>query len=122
VATTSTDKVVGGYASVNWTGVSSCGYKVDSEAFLFSLTNDFRHVATGSNTTTGLYDCSSDGPTFGGGWDLRVTNGMGTTNLGYTYSCRVGASGSGDCLEDFAGVRSLSDKFTYTELEVFYLQ
>lgn len=114
VARTSTGKVVGGYAGVSWTSASCSATKNDPSGFVFSITNSARHASvTGVGA---IWDCSNYGPTFGGGFDLKVQNGSGSTNLGYTYSCRVGAYGSALCQDDFAGAAS----FSYLEVEVFY--
>jgi hypothetical protein len=112
VARTSTGKVIGGYSSVNWSG--GCSYKADADAFLFSITNRFRHGLNASQSSTALFPCQNNGPTFGGGHDLLLNAGAGTSNIGYTYACRPEAGAN--CIADFAGAGA----FTYAELEVFY--
>lgn len=114
VARTSLNQVVGGYASVAWTGARCSGGTSDAGAFLFSVTNNHKHTLLANQAGNALWDCSSYGPTFGGGFDLLVRDGQGSTNLGYSYSCRVGSGA--DCANDFAGAGT----FGYTEVEVFY--
>jgi hypothetical protein len=114
VARTSAGKLIGGYTSIGWTGGG--GFKTDNNAFLFSMSNNYRHGLTGSNNNFAVYDVATHGPSMGGGWDIKVDGASGTTGLGYTFSCRPGASP--DCLTDFAGAAA----FTYEELEVFYIQ
>jgi hypothetical protein len=114
VARTSLNKVVGGYASVGWTGARCSGGTSDAGAFLFSVTNNHKHTLLANQAGNALWDCSTYGPTFGGGFDLLVRDGQGSTNLGYSYSCRVGSGA--ECTNDFAGAGT----FSYTEVEVFY--
>lgn len=115
VARTSAGKIVGGYTGVSWKN-TVCRAETDATAFLFSITNTHRHALRPNEAGNAVFHCASHGPSFGGGWDLKVMDDNGTTGLGYSYSCRVGAGGSTECLNDFAGAAS----FTYTELEVFY--
>jgi hypothetical protein len=115
VAKSTTGNVFGGFASVPW-GSPTCTYKKDAAAFLFSLTNDFRHDQIAATASYALYDCPTYGPAFGGGNDF-TTNAKDTasTRLGYTYVCRVGTYGSAQCLNDYAAASSL----TLVELEVY---
>ena len=49
------------------------------------------------------YDCSSYGPTFGGGHDFYTDlRTSAYANLGYSYACRVGSFDSSECRDDFA--------------------
>ena len=65
---------------------------------------------------------SSYGPTFGGGYDIRITNSAlsnsnSYSNLGYTYSPPSGHSYSSTFAQTFlAG----TDKFAPDEIETFY--
>jgi hypothetical protein len=103
VAKTSTGKVFGGYTSKAWTG--ACQYRPDPTAFLFSLTNNFKHTQFGGSLGSySTYDCYSYGPTFGGGHDFYTDlRSSSYGNLGYSYACRVGSYSSPDCMLDFAG-------------------
>ena len=121
VAKTIMGKVLGGYSSVSWTSASCGAQKTDSNAFLFSITNNFRHALTQAGYA--IWDCSSYGPTFGGGFDLLVREGSGSTALGYAYACRVGAPSSAECQTDFSGQTDFvtnAGVFSYLEVEVFY--
>lgn len=116
VARTTAGKVVGGYASVSWGGGN--GYMADANAFLFSITNNFRHSQTGQYTQYALFNSPSYGPTFGPGHDFYSSGDSGYTNLGIGYNCRVGTYGSSQCQVDFAGANS----FGFVEMEAFYAQ
>ena len=116
----STGKLIGGYDATSWT--SSNGYVSSVPNFLFSLTNSFKHAQQGTywpgyNYST--YNTAAYGPTFGGGHDLNVTTTMngGYCNIGYSYACRVGNTGSATCQNDFCGSYNA---WTVTELEVYY--
>lgn len=114
VAKSATGNVFGGYTSQPWG--AGCAYKSDASAFLFSLTNAFKHGQTGSGTTYAVYDCSTNGPTFGGGNDFNTNlKDSAYSNLGYTYACRVGTYGSANCYNDFAGAYQPA----LVELEVY---
>jgi len=107
---------MGGYAPVSWT--SSNQYKGNSSAFLFSLTNNYKHTWPGvSSVSRWMFDHSSYGPTFGGGHDF-YTNLSGNTycNIGYSYSCRVGSYGSTQCRDDLCGTYQP----TIEDMEVYY--
>jgi TLD protein len=118
VAKTSQGKLFGGYTSRPWGSGPSCNYYSDDTAFLFSLTNNYKHTQTGIAGTTvySVFDCASYGPTFGGGHDFYTDlRNSAYTNIGYTYACRVGTYGSDQCRNDFAGPSQLS----LIELEVY---
>jgi hypothetical protein len=81
--------IFGGFTSITWD--SSCQYKSDPNAYLFSLTNrdnqpsKMRQI----NRTKSIYCHSSYGPIFGNN-DLRICNNANTkaisiSNLGYSY-------------------------------------
>ena len=117
VARSAPGKVYGGYSGVAATSASCSSFQTDSSSFLFSLTNGTRMGPAGSvNPALNLYDCANYGPTFGGGFDISSQNGTATSNLGYSYSCPVGAVGSAECATYLGGAAS----FITTELEVFY--
>jgi hypothetical protein len=107
----------GGYNSQSWN--ANCQWYGDSNSFLFSLTNNFKH----SVVSFANYEltCPQYGPTWGGGHDLTLgagSNVIGNNaycNPGYTYACRVGAIGSAQCQNDFCGQYS----FSIDDAEVF---
>ncbi|XP_078381933.1 uncharacterized protein LOC144664642 isoform X1 [Oculina patagonica] len=120
--------IFGGYTSISWS--SSCGYRYNSAAFLFSLVNQpgwkpLKIYQTGKYSSfkaNSMYSCSSRGPTFGGGHDFCIaTYASATTNsfsnLGYTYGPPTGHSyGSSFAKTFLAG----SYNFQPDEVEVFY--
>ena len=122
--------------SVHWSSFSflifptgySCQYHYDSQAFLFSLVNKpgwapVKLPQTGTKSyynSDSIYDCSSYGPTFGGGHDIIIfefSSSTSYTNLGYTYSSPSGYSyGSTFTYTFLAGTYY----FTPDEVETFY--
>lgn len=113
VAKTSANKVIGGYTTQSWAG---SGYKSDPAAFLFSVTNTYKHELLAGQAGVAIYAAGSQGPTFGAGHDLLITNGIGSSSLGTSYACRVGTPQSTECIGDFAGTGLI----TFEEIEVFY--
>jgi hypothetical protein len=99
VAKTSSGAVFGGYTGVGWSG--PCGYRADASAFLFSLTNAFRHDLL--NPAAAVYACASYGPTMGNGHDFFTNLATGYCNPGTSYACRVGTRGSTECRDDLCG-------------------
>ena len=125
--------------SVHWSSFSffifptgySCRYHYDSQAFLFSLVNKpgwapVKLPQTGTYSASyygfSIYDCSSRGPTFGGGLDITIydyasSSGNSYTDLGYTYSPPSGYSYGSTFTQTFlAGTY----QFTPDEVEIFY--
>ena len=112
------------------TGYSSCpGYRYDSSAFLFSLVNKpgwapvklpaYRYYGNA------IYDCSSYGPTFGGGNDIRIddyaSSGSGSiTYLGHTYTPPSGYRYGSTFSNTFLQGQRNTDHFTPDEVETFY--
>lgn len=116
VANLNTGRKIGGYAPISWQSANT--YTGNSSAFLFSLTNNFRHSCGGqSGCAYFLYDGSNYGPTWGGGHDWYVASDMttGYCNLGHYYACRVGSGAT--CHNDFCGAYN---GWAITELEVWY--
>ena len=109
---------------------SSGKYQYDSKAFLFSLVNKPGWAPVklpqtgryGSSRTHSVRFLSSYGPTFGGGYDIRIStsvssNGNSYSNLGHTYSPPSGYSYSSTFAQTFlAGTHY----FTPDEVETFY--
>ena len=113
--------------------VSSCQYRYDSSAFLFSLVNKpgwapVKILQRGlyyDHYSYSIYDCSSYGPTFGGGHDIYVanyasSNGASYTNLGHTYSAPSGYSYGNSFSYTFLHGQSNTNNFTPDEIETFY--
>ena len=105
--------------------VSGSGSAYSTASFLFSLKN---HLNQQYKMLTYRYyqyairsTFSSYGPTFGGGYDLKIPNSChtnnGYSNLGYTYRPPNGyGSGSSQARNVLAG----SYRFRCDEYEVFY--
>jgi hypothetical protein len=114
VAKSTNGAIFGGYTSVGWGG-SPCGYRADSSAFLFSLTNAFRHDVL--KPTYAVYACPTYGPTMGNAHDFFTNLTSGYCNPGTAYVCRVGTAGSSQCRDDLCGAYqpALVDFEVYTE-------
>ena len=107
---------------------SSCQYRYDSQAFLFSLVNKpgwapVKLPQTGqySYNRYSIYDCSSYGPTFGGFdisiYDYASSSSSSHTYLGWQYSAPSGYSAGSTFSKTFlAGTYN----FTPDEVETFY--
>ena len=109
---------------------SSDKYQYDSKAFLFSLVNKpgwapVKLPQTGRYSSNRLYSVcfrSSHGPTFGGGFDIYISNSASSSSnsysqLGYTYSPPSGHSYGSTFAQTF-----LAGTFYFTpdEVETFY--
>ena len=109
---------------------SSNKYQYDSKAFLFSLVNKpgwapVKLPQTGRYSSRRAHSVcmvSSLGPTFGGGYDICISNSASSnsnsySNLGYTYSPPSGYGYISTFAQTFlAGTY----KFTPDEVETFY--
>ena len=103
---------------------SSGGHGSTSNAFIFSLRNKeglgpFKSNVT--NPSRAIYRTSSDGPTFGNGWDIRIADNANSNTNSYSafgdYNDYFIPSGVQDRHAILAGTRD----FTPDEVEVFYL-
>ena len=109
----------------------SCQYRTDSQAFLFSLVNKpgwaplkLRQTGHYSHYGYSIYDCSSYGPTFGGGHDFHIVNYASSSrsssaNLGWQYGPPSGYNYGGTFSRTFLAGGS-NDHFTPDEVETFY--
>ena len=109
--------------------VSSCGYRYDSKAFLFSLVNKPGWAPVKLNQTgqdsphrQSTYSCSYKGPTFGFGHDIYISdyassNANSYPQLGYTYAAPSGYSWGSTFAQTF-----LAGTFNFQpdEVETFY--
>lgn len=117
VAKSSAGSLFGGYSGLAW-GSRTCGYRNDPSAFLFSLTNSFRHGQF--SATNAIYDCPNNGPVFGSGYDFQTNlKDSAAVNLGYTYACRVGTIATVQCISDFTGMPA---PLALVEVEVYAAQ
>ncbi|CAH3185861.1 unnamed protein product, partial [Porites lobata] len=123
--------IFGGYTSLSW-GKSCRGYRYDSQAFIFSLINKpgwapVKLPQTGqySSYRHSIYDCSSYGPTFGGGHDIIIcdyasSSSSSYTYPGHTYSAPSGYSYGSTFAYTFLNGQSNTYHFTPDEVETFY--
>jgi len=78
-----------------------CNWRTDAQAFC-SVSNNFKHALVGAQDYA-VYDCLTDGPTFGAGNDFFTNLATDAfVNLGFTYACRIDSSTEA-CVSDFAG-------------------
>ena len=109
---------------------SSNKYQYDSKAFLFSLVNKpgwapVKLPQTGTYSSNRVYSVffrSWYGPTFGGGFDIYISNSASSnsnsySNLGHTYSPPSGHSYGSTFAQTF-----LAETYNFTpdEVETFY--
>jgi hypothetical protein len=81
------NEIFGGYTEADWSG--SGQYKYDSNAFIFSLVNNYNITVKMSvkYPQYAIYAYDSYGPTFGAGHDFYIGSdgSYGYSNLGYYY-------------------------------------
>ena len=118
------DCIFGGYSDVSW---SSSGASFPStDAFLFAFvsnglgTTPFRGRVL-QNSGSAIYDHVGYGPTFGGGYDLRIvsnsnSNTLSHLNWGHTYELPDGYTYTGNGRTWICGYN-----FQTIEIEVFAL-
>lgn len=96
-------KKFGGYTPLLWNHFGNYRTESPRRSFLFSLTNNFKHLPYRYNYD--IYAHSAYGPTFGGGHDLTLRLDANTSycNLGHDYQCRVGGYSSSTCRDDLCG-------------------
>ena len=113
------------------TGYSSCqGYRYDSQAFLFSLVNKpgwapLKLPQTGTYSyynSRSIYDCSSYGPVFGGGWDIAIYDYASSSSNSHTYLGSTYSAPSGYNLGSTFSKTFLAGTYYFTpdEVETFY--
>ena len=88
----STDgKIFGGYTKESWSGNS---FKSDTKAFIFSLDKKLR--AELLQRSYSIYCSPSDGPSFGGGYDLYICSGClnsrNSYSIPHSYKFKTGDS------------------------------
>ena len=106
--------------------LGSSGYASSSKSFIYSLynINGYAPVKLQIKSGHNRYAIDRDsryGPTFGGGFDIYISNNAASnrqsyTNCGHTYPLPPGYSSSGSSRTFYAG----RWKFTPTDIEVFY--
>ncbi|XP_068711921.1 uncharacterized protein [Montipora foliosa] len=119
--------IFGGYSDVSWSSPpSSCGYSPSRKSFIYSLYNINGYVPIKVHVkyawqSVVIYKCSTNGPTFGAGHDIYISNNANSnryshTRCGITYLLPPGYSSLGSYCRFYAG----SVTFTPTDIEVFY--
>ena len=117
--------IFGGFTTAKWESGRLPGiYKSDPNAFIFSLTNkDNKPVKMKINPKRhkyAIYCFPNDGPTFGGGHDIYISNDANTamdsySYLGFSYSHPQYARGTNEARTFLAG----SLEFQMREIEVY---
>lgn len=114
--------IFGGYTDASWD--QSNTYKVDSNAFLFSLTNrECQPVCLPiipGKESLAIHGSAVSGVRFGGGADLIIAdnshnNSNSFTNLGHTYKHPTYSHGSNEAKCFFAGTYN----FQVAEIEIY---
>jgi hypothetical protein len=114
------DYLFGGYTSVAWT--SSGAWAVDSNAFLFTLTNPHnipptKYPIQRSRKANAVYHKHGYGPTFGAGHDLHVASNSNSNYTSYATFPYAYSDTTGQGSNTFTGHRN----FTVADIEVFKL-
>ena len=110
--------------------VSSCGYRYDSKAFLFSLVNKpgwapVKLTQTGyysSGRAYSTYSCSSYGPTFGWDHDIYVSDYASLNTNSYTDLGDIYGPPSGYSYQSTLAYTFLAGSYHFQpdEVETFY--
>lgn len=102
--------VFGGYASESWNCLGR--FFGSSACFLFTLTNQIPFPGTNP-----LYGSNSYGPSFGSGFDLKISDYSNNNNLSYSrLSCSY-ADTTGKGHETFTGTK----QFICQDIEVYLM-
>ena len=117
--------IFGGYTSISWSSPNSGQYKSANDSFVFTLTNIHGTAPTkypNTNSSYSVFHYSNYGPTFGGGFDIYISNDYLNNNSSYSY---IGHSYE-DVLKKgcsiFTGDKNNNNhNFKLKELEVFKL-
>ena len=80
---TTAGKRIGGFTMVSWESIGN--YKKDNDAFIFSL-DAYQKFVQWRYFDYAIYDHSSYGPTFGGGYDICIANGCKSNQSSYCQS------------------------------------
>ena len=109
---------------------SSSKYQYDSKAFLFSLVNKpgwapVKLPQTGRHSSNRAYSVrfrSSYGPTFGGGFDIYISNSASSNSNSYSNLCHTYSPPSGHSYGSTFAQTFLAGTYYFTpdEVETFY--
>lgn len=113
--------VFGGYTDIAWG--SSGGYSYSSNAFIFSLINKegrppFKSMV--KSPKHAIYSALGYGPTFGGGYDIHISNNANSNTYSYTYFNNAYYH-IPDGVQNWKTILAGSYRFSPDEVEVFYL-
>jgi hypothetical protein len=113
--TATTTRIMGGYTGISWASTGS--WKTDPAAFLFSITNDYKHTLVTATGASAVYHTSTYGPTWGSGHDFTINSTMngGYCYFPYTFSCQPGLT-TDQCRTGLCGSYNT---WTVPELEVW---
>jgi hypothetical protein len=127
---TSSGKVFGGYTPCQWSKGRDGNFEADrfnpfylkDESFLFSLTEKI--ILENKYSRNALYQDKDNGPVFGGGFDLAISNhsdrNLSKAHIGYTYRHYLTHHKDPIGYSLFSG--SPDGEFKTAEWEVFQLQ
>ncbi len=111
-------RLLGGYSEASWSNTT--GYVASNAAFLFSLTYNEKYPIDPTRSQFSIYNNSTYGPTFGGGFDFHLLPNMttGYCFFPWSYICD-GKSGVSDpaCHTRLCGAYNT---WTVEEVETFY--
>ena len=114
--------IFGGYTNAIWDSTDQ--YKLDYNAFIFSLVNashlPIKMKFNGTNKNSSIYCGANYGPTFGGGYDIFISNDANKneesySKLDYSYKHPSYMYGSNEAKTFLAG----SFHFKLSEIEVY---
>nr|XP_058945615.1 uncharacterized protein LOC131773682 [Pocillopora verrucosa] len=115
------DSIFGGYTDVSWS--SSCFWSYATKAFLFSFNNIKGYnpvkLTQYRNQQHAMYTCSSYGPTFGSGFDIKIHDDAVNNQRSYTL-CGGTYSNPKDYLAGNCGFFTGSYYFIPSDIEVFF--
>jgi hypothetical protein len=105
--------------------ITGSGYKQAPGSFIFSLRNKedlppFKAPLKDQNTPKAIYAENSDGPTFGGGYDIYISNDAVSNTNSHTHFNRYYPVPSGQ-VSDTSTILAGTYNFQPSEIEVFYM-
>ena len=143
VVKSSNGNIFGGYSSAQWGGSTKTktneidldyvdsksnynpAYKNDSDAFLFSLVNEYQVPAkiniVKSRSNYAIYSSNFYGPTFGTGYDLCVADQSNTNTNSYSYLGSAYQFKSSSHVKSYSSYLAGSNYFETVEVEVYHL-
>lgn len=105
--------IFGGFTMAAWD--TSTAYKMDSEAFVFSLSKKRKYPIKANLIGNAIYNNPNHGPTFGNGHDIYICNQSNTVNSSYSNPAALSFAYSVPAQLDMSGTYN----FKTLEIEVF---